>query len=306
MRKTKIPAVLVPGELDALFRSLHHILVVKQEGFIADCRPTDLSHQRTEDEDILGEPWGLVARYNKYYEGKKPVLDADSPELQAVRERLRDFSCLLKDLQQLFTGWYNRTRPVRRRGGLWADRFKSVLLDGETALWSCMKYVELNPFRAGMVDDPADYRFCSWGVWAQSGRHPFASAFFAHVRKSRGPHASKWSLKQLQAELRADMGRTMAAESGAETKEMVEAYEEEGQKQPTLVLQATRRLRYWSDGAVIGSKLFVEGVAAELYGQDRARKRRYGKGALPDSETVVFSLRCLRGDLIGPPREPRA
>jgi len=60
-----------------------------------------------------------------------------------------------------------------------------------------------------------------------------------------------------------------------------------------------------SDGAVFGAKLFVQSVAAELYGPERAQKRRYGKGALPDSETVVFSMRCLRGDLIGPPRSQR-
>jgi hypothetical protein len=112
-------------------------------------------------------------------------------------------------------------------------------------------------------------------------------------------------LKRLQAELRADMGRTMAAESGADTKEMVEAYEA-GQKRPPLMLQATRRIRYWSDGAVIGSKLFVQSVAAELYGAERARKRRYGKGILPDRETAIFSLRCLRDDLIGPPPESKA
>jgi hypothetical protein len=53
-----------------------------------------------------------IARYNTYYEGKKPMLDEESPELPAVRARLRDFSCFLKDLQQLFTGWHNRTRPV--------------------------------------------------------------------------------------------------------------------------------------------------------------------------------------------------
>ena len=99
----------------------------------------------------------------------------------------------------------------------------------------------------------------------------------------------------MQAELRADMGRTMAAESGADSKEIFEAYEQ-GQKRPPLVLQATRRLRYWSDGAVIGSKLFVQGIAAEIYGPERAKERRYGKGTLPETETAVFSLRCLRGD----------
>ena len=35
--------------------------------------------------------------------------------------------------------------------------------------------------RAGIVTDPADYRFCSYGVWAQRGHHPFAEALVAHL-----------------------------------------------------------------------------------------------------------------------------
>jgi putative transposase len=242
-----------------------------------------------------------VTRYNSYYEGKKSI-EEDAPEIEIVRARLRDMSCFLKDLQQLFTGWYNKSRSIRRRGSLWADRFKSVMLDGETALWSCIKYVELNAVRAGIVEDPADYRFCSWGVWAQSGKHPFGKAFFRHVRRSCGSRAKEWSLRRLQSELRADMARTIAAESGASGEEIREAHEA-ALKRPPLVLQATRRLRYWNDGAVIGSKLFVQGIAAELYGSERAAKRRYGKGLLPETATAIFSLRCLRGELQGSPQE---
>ncbi len=35
--------------------------------------------------------------------------------------------------------------------------------------------------RAGIVNDPADYRSCSYGVWAQRGHHPFAEALVAHL-----------------------------------------------------------------------------------------------------------------------------
>jgi hypothetical protein len=43
---------------------------------------------------------------------------------------------------------------------LWADRFKSVLLEGGEALAAVAAYIELNPVRAGLCTDPKDYRYC--------------------------------------------------------------------------------------------------------------------------------------------------
>ena len=134
-----------------------------------------------------------VRRYNKYYETKRQI-DAEAPDIEEIRARLSDFSRFLKDLQQLFTGWFNKSRRQPRRGRLWGDRFKSVLLDGEAALWSCVKYVELNSVRAGIVEDPADYRFSSWGAWNGSGKHPFGRAFFERVKGSLGERAKDWSI----------------------------------------------------------------------------------------------------------------
>jgi putative transposase len=45
-------------------------------------------------------------------------------------------------------------------GHLWGERFKSSVLD-EPYLWNAVRYVELNPVRAGMVDRAEDYRWSS-------------------------------------------------------------------------------------------------------------------------------------------------
>ena len=66
---------------------------------------------------------------------------------ERVAARMRDISCLMKDLQQRFTQWFNRTRPSKRRGFLWSGRFVSNILEKGEALWSCLKYVENNPVR---------------------------------------------------------------------------------------------------------------------------------------------------------------
>lgn len=47
-------------------------------------------------------------------------------------------------------------------GSLWEGRFKSSLVDSEAYLLACMRYIELNPVRAGMVDAPANYLHSSY------------------------------------------------------------------------------------------------------------------------------------------------
>ena len=50
----------------------------------------------------------------------------------------------------------------RRTGTLWDSRYKSSVIQAETYLLRCQRYIELNPVRAGMVDDPAHYRWSSY------------------------------------------------------------------------------------------------------------------------------------------------
>jgi putative transposase len=53
-------------------------------------------------------------------------------------------------------------RSYRRTGTLWDSRYKSSLVQAETYLLSCQRYIELNPVRAAMVDDPGHYRWTSY------------------------------------------------------------------------------------------------------------------------------------------------
>lgn len=53
-------------------------------------------------------------------------------------------------------------RAYRRTGTLWDSRYKSSTVQGEAYLLTCQRYIELNPVRAGMVQDPAEYRWSSY------------------------------------------------------------------------------------------------------------------------------------------------
>ena len=50
----------------------------------------------------------------------------------------------------------------RRTGTLWGGRYKASLVDSEAYLLTCMRYIEMNPLRASMVNHPGEYRWSSY------------------------------------------------------------------------------------------------------------------------------------------------
>lgn len=53
-------------------------------------------------------------------------------------------------------------RRYERTGTLWQGRYKACLVQTDGYLMACQRYIELNPVRAGMVPDPADYPYSSY------------------------------------------------------------------------------------------------------------------------------------------------
>jgi len=119
-------------------------------------------------------------RYNRRYP-KRRSLRPDSRQCRRLALKLRDVSEFMREFQQPYSRWYNRTRRRRRRGPLWAGRFKNTILEAGLAVWDCWKYIEMNPVRAGMASSPADYRFCSFGQWSAIGKHPYEQAVCRHM-----------------------------------------------------------------------------------------------------------------------------
>ena len=63
-------------------------------------------------------------------------------------------------------------RAYGRTGTLWDSRYKSSLVQAETYLLLCQRYIELNPVRAGMVADPAEYSWSSYRANALGEPNP--------------------------------------------------------------------------------------------------------------------------------------
>lgn len=67
---------------------------------------------------------------------------------------------LMQSVGRRYVQYINRF--YRRSGSLWEGRYKSSVVQAEDYLLACMRYIELNPVRAGMVSDPGQYRWSSY------------------------------------------------------------------------------------------------------------------------------------------------
>jgi len=61
-----------------------------------------------------------------------------------------------------YVGYFNRR--YARTGRLFEGPFRSSVIDTDTYWFTCMRYVELNPVRAGLVSDPSEYRWSSYSA----------------------------------------------------------------------------------------------------------------------------------------------
>lgn len=241
-----------------------------------------------------------IQRYNAFYAKERRELRPGSAECREWQQRLRDISWCLRHLQHLYSAWYNRTRPVRRRGPVWAGRFKNTVLESGVAVWNCWQYIEANPLRAKLVADPGNYRFSSYGVWCQSGRHPFAEALQEHLIPALPAGVRELTPDEVQLELREGFAAT-ARELGLTPENCGEEHDTNGVIDEVVDFATTvsRRMRFWTDGFVIGSELFVRNMVARYRPELPAVRHRVAKAEICQGlevpvDTPICSWRRLR------------
>jgi REP-associated tyrosine transposase len=74
-------------------------------------------------------------------------------------------SKILQNLSFRYTRWVNRQQG--RMGHLFQGRYKALLVDADSYLLELVRYIHLNPVRAGLVDEPSAYPWS--GHWAYLG-----------------------------------------------------------------------------------------------------------------------------------------
>ena len=88
------------------------------------------------------------------------VLMTNHVHLLVTPRRGEDVPGLMISLGRRYVQYINKT--YRRTGTLWDSRYKSSLIQSDLYLLTCQRYIELNPVRAAIVDDPAHYRWTSY------------------------------------------------------------------------------------------------------------------------------------------------
>jgi REP element-mobilizing transposase RayT len=229
--------------------------------------------------------------------------------------RMHDLSEFMKGLLIRFTRWFNRTH--KRTGTLWEERFKSVIVESGIAARTMAAYIDLNPVRAGMVKDPADYRWSSYGEAIGGGkkgngkkaREGLVRAYFCD--QVVGFEVEKWQevLRLYRRLMGMALGRKpgLAEVAGKQkglgqttlnTAEMLESEDNGTVLQDLGLAKMLRcRVRYFTDGAVIGSKEFVNEAfanARERFGSKRKDGARAMRGSGSGAKGLLWSLRDLR------------
>ena len=181
-----------------------------------------------------------------------------SNRAQQLREhylsRLFDVSIYMKELKGRFAQWYNRRH--HRYGVLWAERFKSVLIEEGRALSAVAAYIDLNPLRAGLCEDPKDYRYCGY---AEAIAKNSAEAKLGLQTALDLGTESTW--KDAHREYRKLLFQTGTASSKAGAVidvELAQKVLQEQQGEIPLVELLRCRLRYFTDGGILGSRAFVQ------------------------------------------------
>jgi hypothetical protein len=221
-------------------------------------------------------------------------------KVEAIKKRFCDLSVYVKEVKERFSRWFNKRRG--RKGTLWMDRFKSVLVEGKgEPLHTMAAYIDLNPVRAGLVKDPKDYRWCGYAE-ALGGSRRAQRAMSKVTAKpvdgwenAGGAEAYRKLLYSHAVEVRSSDNSEVVRRgvSADESKAVLEA------KGKLTTAELVRlRVRYFSDGLVIGGKEFVEGI----FGQNREKfgpKRKDGARRISESAGGLFALRRLRKASVG-------
>ncbi len=113
------------------------------------------------------------------------VLMTNHVHLLLSPERSESVGRLFQSLGRHYVRYVNET--YRRHGGLWEGRYRGNVIDSQAYLLSCMRYIERNPVRAGMVDHPASYRWSSYTANALGVSNAILTAHAEYVALGRLP-----------------------------------------------------------------------------------------------------------------------
>jgi hypothetical protein len=218
--------------------------------------------------------------------------DAAQALLERFQQRFCDLSLFVKELKERFSRWYNKQNS--RRGTLWMDRFKSVLVETGEALQTMAGYIDLNPVRAGIVKDPAMYAWSGYGeavggskrarrglckvlevaqdAWSTKAHAYYRKWLYGEATVTEDSHRKGYTQKQVEA-----------AQAAVENFLFLP------------MLEIRKRMKCFSEGIALGSEDYVKGMAARYQAQFERQKERSAKPLKSASGGKSGSIFVMRG-----------
>ena len=227
---------------------------------------------------------------------KRGLNDAALEVLEKYKRRFCDLSLYVKEVKERFSRWYNQKH--QRVGTLWSGRFKSVLVEDGEALRAMAAYIDLNPVRAGIVDDPKDYRWCGYAEAVAGSRHARRGLCMVMQKpqdswKENGSWYRCWLMLDGEQVERDEMTKVQHVKirKGVLKEKAEKSLAAEGKLTAGECLLS--RLKYFSDGVAIGSKSFIETLFEK-------HREEFGKGRKIPSKPMgknLADLYSLQGKL---------
>jgi len=174
--------------------------------------------------------------------------DGQNKGILHYRKKWSSLSKFMQEIKQTFSRYYNKRH--HRKGTLWGERFKSVIVENGNTLINCLAYIDLNPVRAGIVENPEDYRWNS-------------ISYHIQTNNKDGLLSTDFGLKEfnvMDSKERFRRYRRFLYEKAAKGDQIHEKTLNKERKREfklSKINRFTQQTRYFTDSGIIGTREFV-------------------------------------------------
>ena len=196
----------------------------------------------------------IKARWEEYRKNKDTLHLEKEQEL--LRRRMGDISPFMQTLKQRFSTWYRHNHDFEDMGTFWQGRFGSTLVEGTASTLSAVSaYIDLNPVRAGIVTDPKDYRWSSYGSAMDGDAHSMQG--LAHIYDEDAESTD--FIEEYAPSYREKL--YVKGSDSIDRDEVEKVIKAHGQLPLAVLLRC--KVRYFTKSTIFGSKEFVNAEFAK-------------------------------------------
>lgn len=215
--------------------------------------------------------------------------DAGRKRLMARMHRLSPF---VSELKQRFSIWFNKNR--HNKGTVWSERFRSIIVEDSPEFTAPVAaYIDLNPVRAKLVEDPSEYSFSSYGaamIGDRIARDGLEVLYNGKLGWRRALEAYRVLLYGKGSRSKGSVEGDQGLIDASRAKEIVDS----GGKL-SWAEYLRMRVGYFSRGGILGSSAFVSEVQGPpgVRSADNSSHCRPMKGI----QNLMYSQRDLQKDV---------